>query len=59
MALLFSDLASLTAKSENKIGFSTSEKVRISSRFKKIYISAAGGIPFRKKQTNKFAFNVR
>ena len=30
---LFSDLVALTAKSENKKGFSMSEKARISSRF--------------------------
>ena len=33
----FSDLAVKAAKSENKKGFSTSEKARISSRVNKIY----------------------
>ena len=33
----FSDLAALTAKSENEKGFSTPEKTRISSRVNKFY----------------------
>ena len=35
--VLISDLAAVTAKSENKIGFSRSEMARISSRVNKFY----------------------
>ena len=47
--LLFSDLAVKAAKSENKEGFSTSEKIQISSRVNKFYWHGRRG-------NSKFAF---